>query len=87
MSLTDLRGHIDNIDEQILSLLKARFDLVSHVAREKEAHGLPTFQPKREEEAIIHRKDIAGKHNLDSEFTERLFTLIFEESKRIQDET
>ena len=52
MSLDDLRGQIDSIDDQILTLLEQRADVVSHVARTKQDKRLPLHDPEREREVL-----------------------------------
>lgn len=52
MSLDDLRRRIDAIDDQILTLLDQRADVVAGVAREKQARSLPLHDPEREREVL-----------------------------------
>lgn len=50
ISLSQIRGEIDKIDEQILSLLATRQKAVLKVAEYKKEHNLPIFSPDRENE-------------------------------------
>jgi chorismate mutase/prephenate dehydratase len=52
MSLDDLRRRIDSIDDQILTLLEQRAEVVSHVARTKQDRRLPVHDPEREREVL-----------------------------------
>lgn len=59
MELTDLRGEIDAIDEQLTALLLRRMDCSARVAAYKAAHGLPVFHPEREQQ-ILERVQARG---------------------------
>ena len=58
MNLDDLRSRIDAIDDEILSLLEQRADVVAGVARAKGEAGLPAYDPERER-AVLDR--LAGR--------------------------
>jgi chorismate mutase len=86
MALTELRGQIDAIDEQIIKLIAVRFQVVEQIVREKVIHGLPTFQDEREEEILKRIKDLGKTYGLSEDVLVKVFTAIMEESKRIQNE-
>jgi chorismate mutase / prephenate dehydratase len=48
MSLEDLRGQIDGLDQQIVALLTQRAELSYLVGQEKAALGAPVYNPQRE---------------------------------------
>lgn len=50
--LSDYRGEIDEIDEQMVSLLERRMNLARKVAEYKRVHALPVLQSGREEEVL-----------------------------------
>ncbi|MCC8192187.1 MAG: chorismate mutase [Ruminococcus sp.] len=52
MDLQQLRGQINEIDEQILKLFEQRMNIASQVADYKIKNGLPVFQSSREQEII-----------------------------------
>lgn len=52
MDLTSLRGEIDRIDRQLLSLFEERMDIVREVAQYKKEQGLPVFHPEREQQVL-----------------------------------
>jgi len=56
------------------------------VAEYKAKNGIPTFQPDRELFLIEKVRKMAEKEALDADFTERLFRLILENSKKQQDQ-
>jgi chorismate mutase/prephenate dehydratase len=54
MSLTELRSHIDTVDDRLLDLLNERATLVAKVASMKERLDVPFYVPSRER-AIVER--------------------------------
>lgn len=54
LDLTEIRGNIDKLDEQLLELFKQRMTLTSEVARYKAQNNMVVFQGDREK-AIIER--------------------------------
>jgi len=54
MAVDELRKKIDGIDDEILSLLRKRFDLAGEVGKSKQRDGKPVFVPSREA-AVLNR--------------------------------
>ncbi len=52
MSIDDLRGSIDAIDDEILNLLDRRAHVARDIAEEKRSTGLPAHDPERERSVI-----------------------------------
>lgn len=52
MSLDDLRRRIDGIDDEILALLSKRAEVVTDVARAKQAAHVATYDPERERQVL-----------------------------------
>ena len=50
--LSQDRQRIDEIDEQIVSLLEERYDCVSHIAKIKKDKHIPVFDTTREEAVL-----------------------------------
>lgn len=50
--LSEIRGEIDRIDEELTALLCRRLDCAAQVAAYKEAHGLPVLNEQRERAVI-----------------------------------
>ena len=50
MDLTDFRNQIDEIDQELMALFRRRMETVEQIAAYKEQHGLPVYDPQREEE-------------------------------------
>ena len=59
MSLEDIRTQIDEIDKQLVELLKARMNCSLSVAKEKREQNLPIHHPDREQ-AIIDKVMLEG---------------------------
>ncbi|MEG2174709.1 MAG: chorismate mutase, partial [Oscillospiraceae bacterium] len=61
MDLQELRTQIDRVDNNLLSLIIERRNLVQTVAEYKRDNQLPIFAPEREEQ-ILKRLDEHGPH-------------------------
>ena len=79
--ILDLRKEIDRIDGEIFDLLKRRFEISKKIGRVKAGNGLDIEDIEREKAMIEKRIEESG---LSEDFVEKLFELIFEESKRLQ---
>ena len=60
MDLSQLRGKIDDIDEELVQLFCARMALSAQVADYKKANGLPIHHPTREREILDKIGKMAG---------------------------
>ena len=78
-----LRERIDEIDEEIIQLLKKRMGISNEVGKLKEELHIPVEDKKREKEMIDRLTKKAGK-NLSEEQLIRIFTSVFKSSKQIQ---
>ena len=83
MDLQDLRGKIDEIDNELVRLFQERMDISAEVARYKRQHNLPVYDPAREREILdnLARKVEDGR---ESSIT-ALYTLLFELSRAEQE--
>ena len=81
MDLKELRKRIDQVDVETLSLLNRRMELTVRV---RKLRAEPS-DPAREEE-IIQSIRTASRGLIDPEFSERLYTEIITESRRLQGE-
>ena len=52
MDITELRGEIDKIDDELLKLFCARMEISAQVADYKRERNLPIFVPAREREIL-----------------------------------
>jgi chorismate mutase len=80
MDLEEIRKSIDGIDYEIVKLLNRRLECALRVRRLKSG----VVEPAREKEVFEHVRSYS--HNVtEPEFTERLYTTIIGESRRIQE--
>jgi chorismate mutase len=81
--LDDLRRRIDELDEQLVSLLSARAACALEIGREKKEAGMEIYQPARESEVLAHVQRVnAGP--LDNAAVRRLFERIIDEARRLE---
>ena len=82
--LAKFREQINNIDSQITNLLAERVKLSLQIAEVKQQLNVPVRDIQREKELL----EVIGRHGeekgLDSSFLEKLFGLVLEESRRVQ---
>ena len=81
--ILQLRNDIDNLDEEIIQLLKKRMRISKEVGQLKEKLDIPIEDKKREKEIIDRLTTQAGK-NLSEEQLIRIFTAVFKSSKQVQ---
>jgi len=84
-SLKYLRKKIDKIDEEILFLLKNRFDLMPDIAKYKKNKNLGLRQVEREKKSLNKNIEKAKNLGINENFVLSLFSLIFNQSKKIQE--
>ena len=84
MELEIIRKKLDQLDEQLMTILAERQSYLGDVARYKKAHNLPLYQPEREKQILEAKLALAKKLELDSEMVEKIFAAILESSKKTQ---
>lgn len=82
--LKDQRLQIDEIDEQILDLLKQRNQVVRDVVKRKIESQLPVFVATREQEKTKSFREKAVKRNLDPDWAEDFLRMIMSASRASQ---
>lgn len=82
MDLNELRGQIDDIDRELVSLFCKRMDVVKSVAEYKREHNLPVLQTGRESAVLERVGKIAGEKYEDD--ARLLFTAMMNISKSSQ---
>ena len=78
------RRRIDELDSQILALLNQRAEYALQIGREKQKRGQTIASPKREVE-ILKRTTAQNRGPLAEEAIERIFQVIIDESRRLQE--
>ena len=81
--LNELRRQINQLDNQLLSLLEARFEIVKKVGNLKKNKGIPIRDLEREKE-IIESK--CQKSDLPEYFIKQMYQLIIDTSAKIEGE-
>lgn len=84
--LMTLRNNIDEIDEEVLNLLKRRVQVIEEMGVYKKEHGIQIFQLERWQEILRTRSQLAEKLGLSRQHVEKLCQLLHEESIKIQNE-
>ena len=85
MKLKDLRDQIDELDEQLVRILARRFVLVKQIKVAKKTEGLPVLDKKREKFILQKLKTLSHKHGISYRILKKVFSVIFKESKALQD--
>jgi chorismate mutase len=80
-----LRRRIDELDEQLVSLLSARAACALQVGAEKKRLGLEIYQPSREADVLAHVQGI-NPGPLNDAAIKRLFERIIDEARRLERE-
>ena len=86
MGIIEIRENIDKIDQQILELLNARMQQALLVRKFKEKTEDKTREQEVLKKVALRGRSISNPDSLlDPAFIEKLYRIIIEESKRIQD--
>lgn len=78
--LDDLRLRIDDIDNQLIDLLRDRMQISKQIGLYKQANNITILQTRRYNEVIRDRNEKAGRKGLNEAFVSRVFESIHEES-------
>ena len=81
MDLSEIRGSIDKINEELLDLFMRRMDLSCKVAKYKSEHNMPILNRDREREILRWVSEHSGEME---PYAHRLFCLLFELSRTYQ---
>jgi chorismate mutase len=84
--LHQLRNAIDEIDDELLNVLKKRIQIIEKIGEYKKAHNITIFQIERWQELLRTRAQWAEKLGISSSHIEKICQLLHEESIRIQNE-
>ena len=78
-----LRQRIDELDEEIIQLLKERMGISKEVGKLKEQLDIPVEDKNRENDIIVRLTQQAGR-NLSEQQLIRIFSAVFKSSKQVQ---
>ena len=82
MDLSNLRGEIDKIDDELVRLFTQRMDIAAQIADYKKQNGLPILMPSRERAKLQDVADKAGPEM--ANYTRVLYSMLFELSRSYQ---
>jgi chorismate mutase len=82
--LSELRNIIDEIDEELIHVLKKRTQIIVQIGNYKKEHNITIFQLERWQELLRTRIQLAQKLGLSPNHVEKICQLLHEESIRIQ---
>lgn len=83
--LEPYRKQIDDIDRQLLELLKQRFDVIDLVKVIKQQHDIPAVLPDRVDEVRNNAVARAEEIGLDPDFVHHIWTQIIDASCERED--
>lgn len=83
-TIDTLRESIDLIDTQIIELLSSRMSVVEKIGEIKKQNNLPALDPVRKQEMLSSRIEQGKRCGISSEYIEKIFELIHNESLSVQ---
>ena len=84
--LSQFRKMIDEVDDELINVLKKRMSVIEQIGIYKKEHDLTIFQLERWQEILRSRSQWAEKLGIPRAHTEKICQLLHEESIRIQTE-
>ena len=84
--LNSFRQMIDEIDDELINILRKRISVIEDIGLYKKEHNITVFQLERWQEILRTRSQLAEKLGLSRNHIEKLCQLLHEESIRVQDE-
>lgn len=78
--LDNLRQNIDKTDQELISILKRRLQLVAKVGEVKSRIGVPVYAPEREASMLAKRRRDAEMHGLSPQMVEDVLRRVMRES-------
>ena len=84
--LDQFRNIINEIDDELLNILKKRMNIIEQIGEYKKEHHITIFQLDRWKQILESRPIWAEKIGLPTVYTEKICQLLHEESIRIQTE-
>lgn len=82
--LQEFRKIIDEIDDELMNVLKKRIQIIEEIGKYKKEHNITIFQLERWQEILRTRGQWADKMGISRQHIERLCQLLHEESIRVQ---
>ena len=79
-TLENLRFMIDELDLQLMNVLKKRMDVVNDIGQYKKINNMTILQPKRWDQVLNKSIEMSKEAMLSNEMVLKIFTAIHEES-------
>lgn len=83
-TIEELRTAINEVDMQIIELIAKRQQIALAIGAYKKQNNLPVFDPNREVLLREFHKTVSEQCNLAPDLTAKLFELLIEESRKVQ---
>lgn len=84
--LSQLRNAIDEIDDELINILKKRMNVIEQIGQYKKEHHITIFQLERWQEILKTREQWADKLGMSKNYIDKICQLLHEESIRVQTE-
>ncbi|MGH3915662.1 MAG: chorismate mutase family protein [Pseudonocardiaceae bacterium] len=82
--LEALRTELDDIDDRLLTTLRARIECCVRIAQHKRQYGIPMMQPHRIDAVHDRAARYAAEHHIDPAFVRQLYDLVIGETCRVE---
>lgn len=86
-TLEELRNRIDQLDKELLQVLKNRFDVVEKIGQLKKEKGIPAFDEMRWNEVSKSRKALARSLHIPEHIIEEVFNIIHKYAIEVENKT
>jgi chorismate mutase len=84
--LNQFRGMIDEIDDELINLLRKRISVIEEIGKYKKDHNITVFQLERWQEILRTRTQWAEKLGLSRNHIEKICQILHDESIRVQND-
>ncbi len=84
MNIVEIRKKVDQIDAQIVELIKQRLELLPEVVAYKKKHNLAVYQEKREKVIFSNLNKISQKLGVNYDLVKNVWKLLIEEAHQIE---
>jgi chorismate mutase len=82
--LAELRTRIDDLDRQLIDILRQRLEVCRDVAAVKQGSDTPVIQPARVRDVLTSRRQMAIRAGVDVDFAEQVMRVLLSETHRIE---
>lgn len=83
--MAPFRQRIDDLDQQIIALLRQRYDVIEEVAEFKYARDISAVLQDRVDEVRENAAKMATEKNMDADFIRRIYAQIIDHSCALED--